>query len=460
MVTNDHWDPDDTWTVQIRALACETGSRLQTFWHAFKAWQEREWFTRLWVVQEFSLSPNPVFVCGHKRVPGGHAGMANTILSEGIQLTLFEGPAAPQVADVQFILDDPLPAFIGMWRRRQKYARGLAGGDTLLRLLSYLYVGQGKNATDPRDRVYGLLGLAVDRMKLGIMAEYGDREVRDVLVQVASTLIDNGMLQVLSYSQYPKEHQDLPSWVADWRPHLQRTFDNAENPSQPSLFTAGGDTAVDRIPLASESRKLGLRGYTIDVIEEIGEEWRNADWADKFGAFIMAVKRFHTISLGRQGATYDSEERRAEAVWRIPVADLRYNVAHPIRQRATLADAGKQFDACEAYFDVRDRVEGSDDRHALLATAKELGLLAIKYKLNMRNVEGKRLFLTRSGFLGMAVVGSCPGDVVVVFRGGSVPYVLRPLPGGEFQLLGEAYCDGVMDGEIVGRRPVEEFILV
>ncbi|KAH7375194.1 heterokaryon incompatibility protein [Plectosphaerella cucumerina] len=461
MVTNDHWDLDDTWTVQIRALACEAGSRFQTFWHAFKAWQEREWFTRLWVVQEFSLSPNPVFVCGHKRVPGGHTWMANTILTEGIQLTLFEGPAAPQMADVQFVFDDPLPNFIRMWRRRQKDARGLAGGDTLLNLLRFLYIGQDKNATDPRDRVYGLLGLAVDSAKLSIMAEYGDREVQDVLVQVASALVDNGMLQVLSYSQYPKEHQDLPSWVPDWRPHLRPTFHDTKHGNYPSLFSAGGNSEIHRILLVSESRKLGLGGFTVDVIEEIGEEWRNADWADKFGAFIAEVKRFHAISLDRQGATYESEERRAEAVWRIPVADMGYDSLAPWnRQRATPADVGKQFEACEAYCEAMNRVDVGDDWRGLLAMARELRPLAFKFRQNMGTVEGKRPFLTRSGFLGMAVSGCCPEDVVVVFRGGSVPYVLRPLPRGEFQLLGEAYCDGVMDGEIVGQRPVEDFILV
>jgi hypothetical protein len=51
--------------------------------------------------------------------------------------------------------------------------------------------------------------------------------------------------------------------------------------------------------------------------------------------------------------------------------------------------------------------------------------------------------------------GKREGDVVFLIRGAEVPFVLRPL-GKEngrkrFQLVGEAYIHGFMDGEIMKR---------
>jgi hypothetical protein len=55
------------------------------------------------------------------------------------------------------------------------------------------------------------------------------------------------------------------------------------------------------------------------------------------------------------------------------------------------------------------------------------------------------------------------GDVVVVFCGGRIPFVLRPLPcqmEHQFALIGEAYCDGSMDGECAEEGASQDLFLV
>ncbi|KAM0346309.1 hypothetical protein ACHAPU_005740 [Fusarium lateritium] len=75
------------------------------------------------------------------------------------------------------------------------------------------------------------------------------------------------------------------------------------------------------------------------------------------------------------------------------------------------------------------------------------------YRESMRKMQGKRPFLTRMGYLGMGPVEGQPDDLVVVFCGGRIPFVLRPTDeDGKFQLVGEAYCDGIMDGEIAAGK--------
>ncbi|KAK5719723.1 hypothetical protein LTR17_015174 [Elasticomyces elasticus] len=59
-----------------------------------------------------------------------------------------------------------------------------------------------------------------------------------------------------------------------------------------------------------------------------------------------------------------------------------------------------------------------------------------------------RLFHTASGSKGLGPKITRPGGIVTVMRGGYVPLILRPLRE-EYQLLGQAYVSGIMQGEAV-----------
>ena len=65
----------------------------------------------------------------------------------------------------------------------------------------------------------------------------------------------------------------------------------------------------------------------------------------------------------------------------------------------------------------------------------------------LKNVR-RRVYRTQNGRVGMCPSESCVGDKVVVLRGVSTPVVLRWEQG--WKLVGEAYCDGVMDGAVTG----------
>ena len=67
-------------------------------------------------------------------------------------------------------------------------------------------------------------------------------------------------------------------------------------------------------------------------------------------------------------------------------------------------------------------------------------------------IEDKDMLLTERGYLGLSHEGFHIGDVVCVFTGGEVPFLLREggaSGNGMFQLLGECYIHGVMDGEVM-----------
>lgn len=77
----------------------------------------------------------------------------------------------------------------------------------------------------------------------------------------------------------------------------------------------------------------------------------------------------------------------------------------------------------------------------------------------------RRFCFTENGRLGQLAPGSRPGDRICVLGGGEVPFVIRPTSGdakGIYQLVGECYLDGMMDGEAwkLSDRAVEDISLV
>lgn len=72
---------------------------------------------------------------------------------------------------------------------------------------------------------------------------------------------------------------------------------------------------------------------------------------------------------------------------------------------------------------------------------------------------GRRPFVTEKGYLGLGPMNMKEGDKIVMFAGLQVPFVLKPY-GSMYQLVGEAYVDGVMNGEAFKGEAVAEQILL
>jgi hypothetical protein len=80
---------------------------------------------------------------------------------------------------------------------------------------------------------------------------------------------------------------------------------------------------------------------------------------------------------------------------------------------------------------------------------------------------GRRLFVTRNGYIGLCPPYAQPGDIVFVVSGISIPVLLRrcnaPLAGTgspetsarKFQLVGETYCHGLINEKKESARITE-----
>lgn len=84
----------------------------------------------------------------------------------------------------------------------------------------------------------------------------------------------------------------------------------------------------------------------------------------------------------------------------------------------------------------------------------------LMYPASMRaQICGRRPFSTRTGFLGMGPQNIQINDVVVLLQGAETPFVFRSGRNRLYELVGEAYVHGIMNGEFCGqRKPLKEFI--
>ena len=103
------------------------------------------------------------------------------------------------------------------------------------------------------------------------------------------------------------------------------------------------------------------------------------------------------------------------------------------------------------------------DALELVATGAKLGD-SMRYDTGVRQTfDGKHFVKLDDGLLGVAPENTRNGDIVVVFFGGRVPFVLRRK--GEFHtIIGECYVQGIMDGEAMddwrsGKLQKKDFIL-
>jgi hypothetical protein len=118
-------------------------------------------------------------------------------------------------------------------------------------------------ATDPRDHVYALLGLASDGVAKGIVPDYS-KDFSTIYISTVIQIIQyENRIDILSQVIDSKlsGNKRLPSWVPNWAalPRATALLSLRQN------YSAAGDSAVQ---VQFSSRSLHTIGYSIDKIKK------------------------------------------------------------------------------------------------------------------------------------------------------------------------------------------------
>lgn len=454
------WDPDPEGTLDsVRQPLQDLSKRIGLDFPlvAIKSLSERSYWNRTWIAQEFSVASTLIIACGSKRLEfprlgAGlqflklhHALMSRTLYSEtlafDIQDPMWEVKRKALQDFSQSSISGAPNCLIGSRNRYQKQRPGYH--SSLLELLSIM--SESAQATDPRDKIYGLLGLAPDAPELAIKVDYR-RSVHEVFTDTAKALLQRDFTDVLSWCRFPKP--GLPSWVPDFTAPLPDPLCSYKCRAPPwkPLFSASGSSKVKILNEndITDTRLLTLSGLAVDVIEELGTPWKAVDnEAASMSLLFSEVANFWNRAQDFPCPVSVDPQFWEEALWRIPCADQQWH--EYTRRRAKL---GAQDGLLEIL--NRNRGEMSGFRDEVKAAAWQ------RYYLAMQCLYNFRPFLSKKGYIGMAPEFTVPGDIVCVIFGAIAPYVLRRVSEKGFELVGEAYVHGIMDGEAIDMGLNEE----
>ena len=354
-------------------------------WIALSRIFSRPYFRRSWIVQEVALARHAVVHCGPHVIDWDLLAAASTY-----QMSQLPSDAENAHDAVAAIMEF----------HRNDHGKGNNIVDTLF--MAYRF-----NCTDPRDKVFAMLGLA---QALVLQPSYSVR-VEDVYLTTTRTLIlEFGNLDILCCVSHPKTIASLPSWVPDWQAQVvvkrklgKSTVRTSDAPSQ-------------QVSYSDDYRILMVEGWCVASIASIANVFTRNESGLLVGWNEFVDKSIHpdgnsptdlyrrTLLGGERlpGLTSDEELHSAYEAWHnlLTRRDRGYK---PLTNVPDENEKGSEFD-----------------------------------RVMTETCFGRRLFVTAQHNLGLAPSDTRVGDVVCFFENTSTPFILR-LRGSYFELIGESY---------------------
>ena len=308
---------------------------------------------------------------------------------------------------------------------------------------------------DPKDHIYGALGLFSGSTKrhdltvLSLLKPDYSKTVAQIFCDAARFTIQNEsqlntLVDIFHRIDNP-EIRDTPSWVSSYNIPWHAEKDAATL----APFTNADDKTRTQVvaSTAAEMHILKLKGVRAKFVQD---DCVNVV-SSVFWREILAVKLLEEIFplLGRYPrAVYNND---------IP-EDLGLTLLGGMNAEGTPATQ----DDCRDIELFLEDLEAGDEISAILNNLQNFAPTpgSRKYRAArfaqgfFRRFGMRRFFIMSSGHIGIGPQTMLPGDVVAVLYGGYVPFVLRPC-GEEYELVGECYVHGIMNGEVIRQHKEE-----
>jgi hypothetical protein len=459
------------------------------------------WFGRGWTVQEVLLKnmSDITMLCGD--------GALRFDYFMGLMTMLFLLVRLGSVFELQRTLSQIDPDGPGMWTkppspldtldtlrkvRRLMYDGAQAPGMTRWQRILKLVLDMGfNNFTDPRDRVYGCLGLMeniVPKADLeSIFPDYNFSNA-EVMTAFARLLYENifELEYILCLAGWDSASLtgDMPTWVPDFG--RRRRVDRANLIALGVKGgSSGGFNASGLFPLAKahaqvDGKVLVVTGAHIDTVGEVTNPQKprlfDAEWFVRYcnrGNVYQKTRQglpetvLLTLSVNNNGLRRRQGQRShpgdvaghvasTAREWYLQV--LAFKHSHGLVSDASLVELDK---AASIYSDwlpttaeVRTAAERVLDDDTALTALREN---AWDHQVTSF-IRDRRLFLTVGDLLCLGPKEAESSDEVWIVRGSRVPIVLRRVGDGlSYQLIGEVYVHGVMYGEALTGLSEQQF---
>ncbi|KAG5807736.1 hypothetical protein H9Q74_008094 [Fusarium xylarioides] len=248
-------------------------------WNALNALFNAPYFSRVWIIQEVAVASDFALLWG------------DIAISKHEFQTFRLAALAHKLSD--FDLEKGSPQL--EWNTVALLYTGhyTVGESNLLQLVSSVST---THATDPRDKIFALIGLAGDRA-YGIVPNYTKSEA-EVFADFARAVIRTETnLDILDYSyvEDPECPERLPFWAPRWH---SGDFSRHHHLNK-YKFTASRDAPMMLVPPLND-KVLSLRGLQVDLIRDVHD--RMADIQQDFPAAVDMITNNLNVFSKRYGS--------------------------------------------------------------------------------------------------------------------------------------------------------------
>jgi Heterokaryon incompatibility protein (HET) len=419
-------------------------------WRNIAAIFSRPWFKRLWAMQEVVLSGKISVLCGLMTVEWEtlHAFVKGVsrrrVLSAMHELGMHEeallaGPGFGSATS------------LGILKGNEQYPDQTKQESYTIAFL--LRAVRERIARKAVDKVYGALAIMPPSLQQTLVVNVNMTHAQ-VYANFTRCLLERGNASLtLGHVSYSMKVEGLPSWCPDFAEApttvLLGTFDI------PGGFTAGkGPSSLEKelVKLLPEWDTIEVVGFEVDIISEVvGLEYIPPTDIE---ANSSIVKWDETcVTLAENNFDLPSHNSMFEIFCKTIVAGGRL-----LYDRFPLQPASKW-------------VQDHKDWMSALRTSSENGLHFVsnavrRFQLSVNAAcKGRQFFISEGKLMGLGPLATQARDLICILYGRPTPFILRPNPDNStYRLIGEAYVDGIMDGEAFAFRdkyslPDKAFVL-
>lgn len=427
-------------------------------WKALWKLLSRPWFERLWIIQELTLSWQSWVVCGKSVITWESLCVACLQLAEtGISQWLTQ--------------KYPTSAVAGDCRDLCRHASDLSNiqlsfGRMKHPLLILMGLSRRARCTEPRDKVYGMLGICSPYDIPKVRVDYSDRyhvtQLFQDIVEHAITSFNPG--QILRHVDH--DSVDLPSWVPDWRMPRRTTVLGSSHTSYRADGILKLRWSKGKVVSKIYSRSLGWKelqvtGLPFDTLETLSGAFEDPDLSPTAENETLQIILEFVANL----KDYPSPNTDFSAFWQTLVAGMDErrmlkcpdSFAEIFSYILDLTTGNKGSMSGQTYTRRQTLPKGRgglDEDKLRSRKPRSAGDTFQRVRTAMIHAtKNRRLGGTANGYIGLFPEHSQAGDGVFILAGCHTPHILRPRGDEKFKLVGECYVHGIMGGEAIGPNP-------
>jgi hypothetical protein len=393
------------------------------------------WWSRIWTLQEASLPTQATLHWGPLTIPLRTIELAaSELCNRRYQVT-----GSVEVAEEFKLLTSN---FVYPVRGLTIARRGESPLNLLMR---WRY----REATDPRDKVYGLAGLLSPKDLTNIPAlrdvDYGTAS-GELFARVTIDLMryDSDLRALVGARELVHVTPSLPTWAIDFASSsaIGKRQTKWWNHSHRYLRWSSYKGLKFQLEHSDDYRILRLSGFFFDRVHAIGDVYH----------------------VGVEAEIDDDQVRKSIMMSRQLLQDYQASRGSNMQEEYIGGGTVKDAFARTLLGDLimKEVPSGVVNVHDIIYFERyvELGTQTYLLESVYGMVPNHAFFITTTGYMGIGSPEMCQGDRVCIFGGGRVPFVVRSLQSqqvkqsdlGRYHLVCDAYVHGIMRGESVGLK--------